>query len=208
MFCCLTDVSLKDKILARGSALTFNFMTPFSLATVVYRLLPSQWLPAHETSSLEFVPTFGQITPRVLSQQRPSVLGRATENGRGRWWQTHLGCCKGTKIVKITRRSWLIAILCHPVCFTVALRLVLELTYVTMCNLSWWVPCVDQPQKHNPGQWPGAMPINVCFFFCSLNEMYSFFALSLLTHTFLKQQIMWMFTVYGLVFFFCYCPRK
>lgn len=30
-----------------------------------------------------------------------------------------------------------------------------------MCNLSWWVPCVDQPQKHNPSQWLGAMPINV-----------------------------------------------
>lgn len=101
---------------------------------------------------------------------------------------------------KITRQSWLIVILCHPVFFTAALLLVLEITYVTMCNLSWWVPCVDQPQKHNPSHWLGAMPINVCFFFCLLNEM-CYFALSLLTHTFLKQQIMWMFTVYGLGFF-------
>lgn len=41
-------------------------------------------------------------------------------------------------------------ILCHLVCFMVALLLVLELTYDFMCNLSWWVPRVDQPQKHNP----------------------------------------------------------
>lgn len=38
-----------------------------------------------------------------------------------------------------------------------------------------------------------------CFFFCLLYEM-CYFALSLLKHTFLKKQIMWMFTVYGLVF--------
>lgn len=31
-------MSLKDKILTRGSALTFNFMTTFSLATVVQTL--------------------------------------------------------------------------------------------------------------------------------------------------------------------------
>lgn len=129
------------------------------------------------------------------------LFGSTTKN----WpWvmMTHSVFAKGRS--KITRQSRLIGILCHPVCFTVALLLILELT--TMCNLSWWVPCVDQPQKHNPSQWLGVMPINVCFFFCLLNEM-CYFAPSLLTHTFLKQQIMWMFTVYGLVFF-CYSPRK
>lgn len=40
--------------------------------------------------------------------------------------------------------------------------------------------------KHNLSQWFGVMPINVCFFFfCLLYEM-CYFALSLLKHTFLK----------------------
>lgn len=65
---------------------------------------------------------------------------------------------------EITRRSSLIGNLCHLVCFMVALLLVLELHYVTMCNLSWWVPCVDQPQKHTskPVAWSNAYK---CLFF-------------------------------------------
>lgn len=63
---------------------------------------------------------------------------------------------------------------------------------------------INLKTQSKPMVWSDAY--KCCFFFCLLYEM-CYFALSLLKNTFLKKQIMWMFTVYGLVFF-CYSPRK
>lgn len=70
-FCCLTYMSLKDKILARGSALTFNFLTSFLLGNSCLNTQTEGWLLEHQTSLLEAVPLVGQIFggcfPQVLT---------------------------------------------------------------------------------------------------------------------------------------------
>lgn len=103
-----------------------------------------------------------------------------------------------------TTRVWrtgLVDLNLLPSCVSVTapLLLVLRVNFELMCNLSLWIHHADQPQKQSkPMVWSDAY--KCCSFFCLLYKM-CYFALSLLRNTFLKKQ-MWMFTVYGLVFFF------
>lgn len=109
-FCCLTDASLKDKILTRGSALTFNFRTYFLLGNSCLRTQTGRWLPEHGTSLLEVVSLLGQIfgtrfplglgplpphhphpptpPPDRGRRQRSLVCWRPTKTNR--WWWTGL----------------------------------------------------------------------------------------------------------------------
>lgn len=73
-----------------------------------------------------------------------------------------------------------------------------NLTYLCAIWADGYTAQINLKTLSKPMVWSDAY--KCCFFFCLLYEM-CYFALSLLKHTFLKKQIMWMFTVYGLVFF-------
>lgn len=189
LLCCLTNVSLKDKILTWGSALTLSFMTSFSwgnscFQTLAIRVVTGAWsqftgnCPFHWPNYYVFCLDFLVVTTSVHfgRVEVDSSTCQTKTGGRAGWselltnlcaWRWHFYFAQ-SELMGTPRRS---------------------------------------TSKHNLSQWFGVMPINVSFF-CLLYEM-CYFALSLLKNTFLKKiQIMWMFTVNGLVFFFFLLLRE
>lgn len=142
------------------------------------QLLLWRRLLEHKDGLLEIVPLIGQISHWFLSRD---VIGPFRWEG----WQQE----DDDKQTGLGDLNFMPTCVLHS--GTSCLRVHI---WLTMCNLSRWKHGADRPQTHSkPVVWSDAY--KYCFFFCLLYEM-CYFALSLLKNTFLKKQIMWMFTVY------------
>lgn len=140
----------------------------------------------------------------VLCPKTARLCGSTTKYGYGWQWQKLLFCW-GTKWdhqAELIDRKSLPSCVLHGGTST-CLRV--NLCYHVQFELMGTLRRSTSKTQSKPMAWSDAYKCFV-FFFCLLIEM-CYFALSLLTHTFLKQQIMWMFTVNGLVFFFCYSKK-
>lgn len=197
-------MSLKDKILTWGSALTFNFMTSFSLGNSCLKTQTEGCLLEHQTSLLEAVPLVGQMF-LVFSPglDHIAALGRRHQTGDG----DSAALCAEDQQRLMNRAGWseLLSHLCasgwH---FYLGLRVNLRRAiwadgHTTQINLR-------TPSK--PLVWSNAYK---CCFFCLLYGRY-YFVPSLPKHTFFKKTnnvnvySIWVSCL--VFFFFCYSPRK
>lgn len=174
-----------------------------SLATVVHRLLLSVIADAPHQSPGICPKPLAKLR-HVLRPNTATVFWLHYRNMAVGDNDAHLCFCWRDKVRSSGGVGWS-EVLCHLVRFMVALLLVFNLCFYVQFELMGTLRRSTSKTQAKPIAWSDAYKcfffFFFLFFFCLLNEM-CYFALSLPTHTFLKQQIMWMFTVNGLVFFF------
>lgn len=173
--------SLKDRILTWGSALTLNFMTSFSWATVVFRLLPLRCLLEHETSLLEIVPLLSNSGMCfVLIPKSWLHFGSTTKQyGKG-WWQHVFFWTNKHLWTGLVDLNFLPTCVLHSGTYTC-----LRVNLLCAIWADGYTMQINLKTLSKPMVWSDAY--KCCFFFCLLYEM-CYFALSLLKHTFLKNK--------------------
>lgn len=186
-------MSLKDKILTRGSALTFNFLTSFSLGKSCLKTQTEGWLLEHQTSLLEVVPLVGQIFGVCFFQVLTTSL-RAGGTTRGTmtaqlcvaktnkdWW---------TGLVDLTFWHARVLQANTSTCLRVIVRRAIWADgHTTQINLR-------TPSK--PLVWSNAYK---CCFVCLLYGRY-YFTPSLSKHTFFKKNNVNVYSIWVSCFFF------
>lgn len=199
-FCCLTYMSLKDKILTWGSALTFNFLTSFLLGNSCLNTQTEGWLLEHQTTLLEAVPLVGQIFGGCF----PQVLTTSLRTGGA----PRRGAMTAQLCVPKTNEDWwtgLVDLTFWPTCVlqsgtSTCLR-------VNVRRAIWADGHTMQINLRTPSKplvWSNAYK---CCFVCLLYGRY-YFAPSLSEHTFFKKNNVNVYSIWVSCFFFSATLRK